>query len=256
MDEQPFESLFFRKMAAFGLVLLALVGSGFVTVQYRTWLLTSDTFSVQRIDVEGQELLTQKELEASSGLSLNRRIWEADLANAEVQIRKNPWVESVTVERCFPGILCIRVTEKKPIALYNNRGVLLGIDRDGTVLPSRPGKLYTLPVISAGGIHEPILGRKLEGDGIHEGMEFLRTVLRDCPELYSRISELVADRNRGLVLYTSRGAIPVYVGQDGYSWKVRYLQAILEDVERRKPSLPVNHIDLRFFGQVVVAVRT
>lgn len=255
MDEQPFESLFFRKMAGFGLVLLALAISGLVTVRYRTWLLNSETFLVQDIGVEGQDLLTEKELKASSGLSLDSPIWEADLTDAESRIRKNPWVETVRIHRCFPGILRIRVTEKKPIAVYNDGGVLLGVDRDGTVLPSRPGKLYTLPVLSCAGIRGSI-GKRLEGAGVKEAVDFLKTVLKDRPEVFSKISELVADRNRGLVMYTSRGAIPVYVGKDGYDWKVRYLQAILDDVERRKPALRVNHIDIRFFGQVVVAVRT
>jgi cell division septal protein FtsQ len=54
------------------------------------------------------------------------------------------------------------------------------------------------------------------------------------------------------MLYTARGGIPVRVGRGGFEWKVRYLEAILAELETNPSLTNAEYIDLRYEGQVFV----
>jgi hypothetical protein len=126
------------------------------------------------------------------------------------------------------------------------------LDRENTLLPALPGKCYTLPILSC-----PIPGRIKIGCPILDpqiqiGMHFLLQVHGDRPGLYAKISEIDPGGNDGLILYTNQGGIPVRIGQDGHEWKIRYLEAILQEMENNPSLLNADYIDLRFKGQVFV----
>ena len=55
-------------------------------------------------------------------------------AQAAKQIEQIKWVKSVRVERRLPGVIYIGLTEKKPLALYNDGKHVFLIDEKGEVL--------------------------------------------------------------------------------------------------------------------------
>jgi cell division protein FtsQ len=222
---------------------------------YRTWIAESKTFYTRRIEVLGNELLTKDEILHLGGLTPHSSIWKRDLCQVTEGIRVNPFVETVEVERLLPDVLRIRIEEKHPVALLNLQGMFYCIDEDGLVLPSKPGKLYDLPVISGdfqGGVS---VGSQAGGKRVQEGLGFLMFVFRSRPEMYSRISEVVVGKPEGLILYTSKAGVPVRVGTGGYTRKILYLEAILDKLAANKDLSRVHYIDLRFEDQVVVGMR-
>jgi len=222
---------------------------------YTTWIAESKTFHTRRIEVSGNELLTKDEILDLAGLKPQSSIWKRDLCQITDGIRRNPFVESVEVERLLPDVLQIQIEEKHPVALLNLQGTFYCVDGHGLVLPSKPGKLYDLPVISGdfqGGVS---IGRKARGKRIQDGLGFLMFVFRSRPELYSRISEVVVGRPEGLILYTSKAGVPVRVGMGGYTRKILYLEAILDKLVENRNLSRVHYIDLRFEDQVVVGMR-
>ena len=222
---------------------------------YTTWIAESKTFYTRRIEVSGNELLTKDEILDLAGLTPQSSIWKRDLCQITQGIRRNPFVESAEVARLLPDVLRIRITEKRPVALLNLQGTFYCIDGDGLVLPSKPGKLYDLPVISGdfqGGVS---IGRRAGGKRVQEGLGFLMFVFRSRPEMYSRISEVVVGKPEGIILYTSKAGVPVRVGTGGYIRKILYLEAILDKLAASKNLSSVHYIDLRFEDQVVVGMR-
>lgn len=256
MNGRRKKGMFFRKL--FVLIGLSL---GFVVLwimsrEYRVWLAESETFCIRRIEVSGNELLSEKEILQLSGLVPRGSIWQMTLREVEEKIECNTFVDKVFVERCLPDVLRIRVVEKHPVALISIQGKIYCVDREGLVMPLSLGKRYDLPLLSGGFRGDVGVGGRAGGRAVHLGLNFLLSILKDRPELYCQISEVVVREQEGLVLYTSRAGVPVWIGNAGYGWKVRYLEAILDELVRRGELSRIRYIDLRFEGQVVVGMRT
>jgi len=250
MKETFFRRILFLVCGGVGLILLWMV-----VTEYRVWLEKSETFCIRKIELHGLELLSEADIFQLCGLVPRSSIWEVNLEEISERIASNAFVEKIRVDRRLPDILRIRVEEKRPVALLNFQGNFFSVDREGLVLPSKPGKLYDLPVLSGAFRGAVRVGGQVTGRFVQQGLCFLILILEDRPELYNRISEIVVGRPEGLTLYTSRGGVPIWVGEGGYGWKIRYLEAILDEVVRGRKFSQIRYIDLRFVGQIVVGMR-
>ncbi|CAK0761135.1 cell division protein FtsQ [uncultured Gammaproteobacteria bacterium] len=71
-----------------------------------------------------------------------------DLHQARADLEKLPWVVSATVERRLPDTLYIRLTERKPMALWQHDHKLVLIDRDGNILSDQGIERFArLPIV-------------------------------------------------------------------------------------------------------------
>ena len=222
-----------------------------VLPRYGRWLRQGDCFRIAKIEVEGNDLVSKKEILKLARIRKNGNIWRVDLKAAEDRILSNPWIGSVSVFRRHPDAVQIRLEEKKPIALLKSNGRFYALDRELTLLPANPGKCYTLPILSFSAGESPEYGKAVANKAAREGMAFLLFLLKDRPDLYPQVSE-IGPGAEGLVLYTARGGIPVRIGRGGYEWKIRYLEAILAEIESNPSLTNAEYIDLRFEGQVFV----
>lgn len=66
------------------------------------------------------------------------------------QLETLPWVQAATVQRRWPGTIYIRLSEKKPVALWQNRSKLFLIDERGGVIGQQQGSLYADLVVVVG----------------------------------------------------------------------------------------------------------
>jgi len=232
------------------LCILWLIGRG-----YLQWLKQSPVFNIRSIKITGSHYLSDKEVLSLGGLDKAKKIWDAQLEDAVNSIRTYPFIEDVHIIRKVPDKIEIRVKEKEPIALLNFQGDLYAVDRHGLVLPTIPGKMYNLPVITGnfkGGIK---IGSQIGGGIAKRGLSVIESVIRGKPSLYSNISEIVVKSGGQVVLFTRNRGIPVKMGNEEFSRKIIYLDAILGKLKRDCSLSKVNYIDLRFRGQVVVGMR-
>ena len=223
----------------------------FVLPRYGRWLKEGDCFRIRKIEVDGNDLVSQKDLLKLARIRKNDNIWSVDVKAAENRISTNPFVGRVSVFRRHPDGIQILIEEKKPVALLKRGGRLYALDRDLTLLPANPGKCYSLPILSCSAGDRLAFGKPVKDRTVQEGMAFLRFMLKDRPDLYPLISE-ISPHAEGLILYTARGGIPVKIGYGGYDWKIRYLEAILTEMESNPSLTNAEYIDLRYEGQVFV----
>jgi cell division protein FtsQ len=227
----------------------------FVLKAYAAWLKKSESFKIRKIEIEGNAMISDQNIIKTTELASETSIWEVDLQSADSKIRENPLIEAVSLERSFPGVIKIKIHEKNPLALLNFKNRFYCIDRNGVVLPSKSGKLYDLPVISGhfeGGVQT---GKTVRSKVVEKGLDFLKTLVRERPELFNEISEIVLKKEHGLVFFTRNGGIPVRLGESGYAWKIRYLEAILGEIYQQSNLKKIRFIDLRYNNQVVVGER-
>ena len=55
-------------------------------------------------------------------------------AAAKARLEALPWIRSASVERLLPDTLYVRVTERQPLALWQRKGKLQLVDREGAVV--------------------------------------------------------------------------------------------------------------------------
>ena len=228
--------------------------AGFIGRRYAAWIKSSDSFRIQKVVITGNELISEKDISRFIGFDSTKTVWEIDLPASEKRIKDNTFTEKICVTRRFPNELHIKIQEKTPIALLNFKGKLYCMNSEGLILPSKPGKMYDLPVLSGpfeGGV---TVGQEVTGDLVQDGIHLLRMIIDLNPVLYSNVSEVVLGRKQGIVIYTSK-AIPIWFGERIIHQKIRNLEAILVQLKTNNEMKAVRYIDLRFRGQVVVGMR-
>ena len=241
-------NLFVRSIGCSLLVLCSVL----IIRAYLDWLKTSKTFLTDQIAIEGNELLTETRILKMGKLSLNKAIWQFDLVSAEHEIESLGYVDNVEIKRELPHRIHVQVMEKKPIALLRYKNKLYCLDREGQVLPTEPGQMYDMPILSGNFTGDIQIGQTLGGAWVPKSLLILQRIRVDQPHLYSEISEMILGRKEGILIYTSRYGIPVYAGDD-LSWpKIRVFDAILKELIKEKKLQQTRYIDLRFRGQVLV----
>ena len=77
------------------------------------------------------------------------------LSRVQAELERLPWVASATVERRLPDLVYIRLTERVPMALWQNDRKLVLIDKAGTILAEEGVERYVkLPIIVGKGAPE------------------------------------------------------------------------------------------------------
>jgi cell division septal protein FtsQ len=239
-------------ITGFGLGLLLV---WFLGVQYSAWLQKSELFSIDDIQIEGNDFVSTDEILTLGNMADNQSIWQVNLVETQSHLESHPFLQKVFIKRFFPSTLQIGVEEKRPVALLKCEDQLFCIDGEAMVLPSKPGKLYNLPIISGdfkGGVS---MGHKAKGARIVQGLTFLKNLQDVRPELFTHISEVVVGMPEGILLYTTQKGIPVWVGNHSFIQKLCCLDAILKELAKNGEMALVCYIDLRFEGQVIVGMR-
>ncbi len=237
------------------LSILLLIGFLFLGIKvgtrYAHWLKESVSFRVRRVHVVGNVHISKTDILKRAHIPISQKIWSIDLQQAEMGILENRFVKSVQVFRSFPDAIHIEIEERNPIALLKVHGSLYVLDQEAVLLPSA-SQYYDLPVVCGPVRGSLEIGCPVESMEIRNAIHFLQFVRQDRPRLYADISEVITEKPEGLLLYLSSVRTLVKIGRGEFEWKVRYLDAVLDELRRESFASPVKYLDLRFQGQVIV----
>ena len=92
---------------------------------------------VNDIEVEGRETTDAATIMAALAAGAARRSSRSVRAGRKQQLENLPWVRSAAIERRLPGTLHVRLTERRPLALWQHDGKQELIDRAGRGDPGR-----------------------------------------------------------------------------------------------------------------------
>lgn len=158
--------------------------SGWVqqTVERTKWnLIAASTelgFRVEEILVVGRNETTHKELLAAVRLVRGAPILAFDLQAAKKRLEALPWVKTASVGRMLPDTVMLNVEERRPLALWQHKGVFALIDTDGEVIMRENLDRFSDLLVVVGG-DAPLHAAKL--------LEVLATE----PELMDRVKAAV-----------------------------------------------------------------
>jgi cell division septal protein FtsQ len=202
-------------------------------------LVSSPEFSVSRVSVAGNALLTAGELEATASVTGTNLFWirRADLGQ---RLRLLPPVESVDVMLDLPDQLSIQVQEREPVATWLAGDVPFLVDQDGLILAARPAS-RPLQTIRDTSNQELVPGSRVNADAVRS-VSRLDTLLAETFGPQPRQYEYAAEN--GLNVTQASGPRLILGSGDSLEWKVAAIQTIVRYLESTQRSAEL--IDVRF----------
>lgn len=88
-------------------------------------------FNLERVVVEGHIRTKLSDVNSKLNLRQGMPIFDIDLEKEKQAVLELPWIKTVRIERHLPTQILISVTEKKPIAVWQNKKKYWPIDEAG-----------------------------------------------------------------------------------------------------------------------------
>ncbi len=227
---------------------ILLLVAGLLIVSIKTFK-KSNPFPVQKVEIRGNQMLTYNQIVALTGITQNSNLFQISLKDIGQKVASNNWVESVRIQRFFPGTLVVNITERKPVAVIN-MGLLYYIDKKGEPFkPLTSGDSLDFPVVS--GISEEDINNEPAAtrDVILNACTLLEA-LKQNGFVLADVSEINYDNIRGFTLYTTSTALPVKIGFDDFDNKLKRFARIYQNIMTQKP-VPL-YVDIDYRDRIVV----
>lgn len=132
-------------------------------------------FRVDDVIVEGRTLTLQKEILDILNIRRGDSIFSCSLLNTRQALEALPWVRSASVQRRLPDTLYIRLSERHPVALWQNKGIMYLVDDQGKILENVPAGSFSDLVV-------------LTGEGAPEQARVLIETLADFPDIAQKVT--------------------------------------------------------------------
>lgn len=193
-------------------------------------------FAVSEIAVTGNRQTSEIDIVGALGLDGSTALVGLDPAAARARIVSLPWVEGASVRKIYPATLEVKLTERKPFALWQQGETLSVIEKDGAIIaPYTDTRFAALPLVVGAGAAE-------RASAFILGME-------QFPSVASRVKGYVRIADRRWDLRLDNG-ITVRLPERGEFAAVKRLV----DMEAADGLLErdIVAVDLRFDDRVVV----
>jgi cell division protein FtsQ len=194
-----------RRLRRLLAVLVLAVSIGLAYLATRSPLL-----DVDRVNTHGLVHTDAADVLAASGVDRGVAMTDVDAGDAEQAIAALPWVDSVRVERDWPGTIEIHVTEREPTAtVLGPAGEWFLVDDTGRVLDRADGPAVDRPTIVAGA---PIAAPGTTQPGIGDALAVVRLLTPDL-QAWVQAVEPGADGTVDLLL---QGEVRVELGSTAH----------------------------------------
>ena len=203
------------------------------------YLISSPYFRIRETVVRGCRELTEREVLALAAIKPTQTILTVNSDTIGRRLSSSPWVKTVAIGREFPDRLVLEVQERKAAALFKMNQELYLMDMEGVAFQkAEPGDMPDIPVITGcyieGKTNRVLLGKSIELLGLLGAAKTFLTVA-DCSEIHG-------NESLGLSLFTT-GGLCIKLGFDSYENRLKRLQPVLADLERRNLNLRFVHVD-------------
>lgn len=132
-------------------------------------------FRLEDVVVQGRIRTDKAQILKTLELEKGKPLLAVSLSNAKEKLEAISWVNAVSIERRFPDTLFIRISEKDPVALWQNQGKTFLVDRSGETVEIHEAYKYKNLLIVTG-----------EGAPHHVG--HLVTLLERFPDIKFRVT--------------------------------------------------------------------
>ncbi|WP_406678183.1 cell division protein FtsQ/DivIB [Moorella sp. ACPs] len=219
-----------------------------LTVAALFYFIHSGFFSLENIEITGNDHIPKVELENLMGVARGVNLWQVDTSAIAKRLAAHPLVARARVSRRWPRTLAVQIEERTPAAILVQDGSFLLVDGSGVVMERIPhiGHLQ-LPLVSGLG--------KLENTGpgrviSHPGLQAALAVIRQVPpDDLNQIREIIASSPDNLQLIWADNILVKFGDGQQVAEKLGRLHEALHGLAGRQA---INYIDVSFTGPPVV----
>jgi cell division protein FtsQ len=212
--------------------------------------ISSSYFQIKEVIVNGCKEITEKEILSYAAIKPSQNLLAINLGTMTRRIESNPWVKEVSIGREFPNRLIINLQERTAVALVKRDNGFNLLDVDGVVFKKHEkNDEVDIPVLNgcSSDDNESVIFTK--------SLELLRylSASNEFPTIRN-IAEIHGHEVFGLSLFTDSG-LCIRLGFDSYENKLKRLNTVMADLERRNMKLGFLLIDLNDPAKITVQQR-
>ncbi len=195
-------------------------------------------FRVSEISVEGRHRTPAAELLQALQVGRGDPILGVDLTATRERLELISWVKTATLERRLPGELRLLITERDPIAIWQNQGHYYLVDKDGLVVGDQVEEFPELSLIV--------------GEGAPDHAADLLEMLKSEPDLASRVkaAQWISGRRWNLTFDDTQTGIDVRLPEEGAADAYHDLARL--EREQKLLERKVTLIDMRLPDRLVL----
>ena len=153
--------------------------------------LASAGLAVTDVRLDGVRETSDAAISDGIGTNTTRSLPAINVAASRAALLSLPWVESVEIEKVYPGTLSVRVREREAVALWRVGSRTLMLDPDGQ------------PIVVADGRNLPLLVGEGADGAMRDGLELFNAV----PNVTRHIKALVRVGDRRWNVVTHRNVV-------------------------------------------------
>lgn len=230
------------------LIAISIVGAGMIYGY--NFAITSPYFEIKEIAVRGCKELTEKEILSYAAINPAQNLLAVNLGTIARRIEANPWVKEVSIGREFPDRLVIDLQERTAVALVKRDNGFNLLDLEGVAFKKlEKNDEVDIPVLN--GCYSD------DSDSVifTKSLELLRylSASNEFPTI-KNVAEIHGNDVIGLSLFTDSG-LCIRLGFDSYENKLKRLNTVMADLERRNMKLGFLLIDLNDPAKISVQKR-
>lgn len=147
-----------KKFSTYGLMGIAIISLTFIL------LMLSPFFLIKDIYIEGIDNITREEVITTLGLNENTNLLAFNTFNAKNKLKKNNYVDKITIKKILPSSIKISITEKEIYGYIPYINNFLYIAKDGEVIDVQTNYTKKLPIITGLNFDFFVMGEKLKVD--------------------------------------------------------------------------------------------
>ena len=200
-------------------------------------LASSEIFNIKKVSVQGLDKLSDKEIISYSNIIIGENIFKTNLAKAEYEIEKNPYVKTVEVKRKFPDTIIVNIEERKvkyilqlaeSYIYVDSQGYILEISKEKKENPVLLGIVTDLSNVKAGDrlVKEDLL----KFDKINEIVETCKNY-----EIINFLNKIDISDPSNYIIYLETENKTVHLGNgDDLNTRMLWLKSIIEQTKDKK----------------------
>lgn len=223
----------------------------FLVFYTKKWMMASPLFSVRTVKVTGNELVSKKTILSVLDINKDIHIFKLNVDSLENNLRTNPFIKNVSINRIFPSTISVSVKEKHPLAfIIYNGSYLLTESKELLPMPEQV-RVYDLPAITGIQNLETRLKKKEDIPELDILMKIIKTLQKPEIDLYYDISEIYYKDKDSSILYLYDNAIPAYIENNNLGETLFRFKQFLAYSRSNKLLNNIKYINLYYKNQVV-----
>lgn len=231
-----------RKKIKFNKIIIAITTTIVLIVIVVILALTAPLFNIVKINVEGNEIVSNETILNLSGLKKGENIFKFNKSVIS-NIKENRYIQDVKLKRKLPGTVLISVKERKVKYQLNLINSYVYIDKNGYILENSNTKA-DVPIITGLSITEDemINNDRLEEKDI-ERLSRVSKIIDSAKtiDIENLITEINIEDENNYILYLESENKKIYIGDTtNLTNKMLYIKKILENEKQHSGSAFVN----------------